>query len=93
MKRKTAGSLMWELKSFDRFESYLKANQDVLSNGSTSDVLLQCLERKGMSRAWVAKRSGLNEIYTYQVLAGTRTPSRDKLMCLGIAMELTVEEL
>ena len=93
MKRKTTGSLMRELKSFDRFESYLEVNRDVLSKGSTSDLLLQLLERKGLSRSQVAKRSGLNEIYAYQVLAGKRIPSRDKLLCLGIAMKLTVDEL
>ncbi|CDA91771.1 putative uncharacterized protein [Firmicutes bacterium CAG:238] len=34
----------------------------------------------------------MNEIYAYQIISGARRPSRDKLLCLCIAMRATLEE-
>ena len=38
------------------------------------------------------RNAELNEIYGFQIFAGKRTPSRDKLICLCIAMGLTLDE-
>ena len=34
----------------------------------------------------------LNEVYGYQIFSGLKTPRRDKLLCLALAMKLTLEE-
>lgn len=93
MEEKSTSDLMVELMKMGSFENYMKQNKDVIVTASVADVLNQILERKGLSRARVAKDSGLNEIYAYQVMAGTRTPSRDKVLCICVAIGLTVEEI
>lgn len=93
MEEKSTGDLMIELMKMGSFENYMKQNKDVIVTASVADLLNQILERKGLSRARIAKDSGLNEIYAYQVMAGTRTPSRDKVLCICVAIGLTVEEI
>lgn len=51
------------------------------------------LLEKGHSKGAVIRGAEINEIYGYQIFAGTRRPSRDKLLCLGLSMELTEEEI
>ena len=93
MEEKSTGDLMIELMKMGSFENYMRQNKDVIVTASVADLLNQILEREGLSRARVARDSGLNETYAYQVMAGTRTPSRDKVLCLCIAIGLTVEEI
>ena len=93
MEEKSTGDLMVELMKLGSFERYMKENKNVIVTASVADLLNQILERKGLSRARVAKDSGLNEIYAYQVMAGKRTPSRDKALCLCVAIGLTLEEI
>ena len=39
-----------------------------------------------------AKQAGMSEVYVHQVFSGRRTPSRDRLLCLCIGLEATLEE-
>ncbi len=34
----------------------------------------------------------MSEVYLHQLFSGRRKPSRDKLLCLCVGMELTIEE-
>jgi transcriptional regulator with XRE-family HTH domain len=50
------------------------------------------MEEKGMSKAEIIRKSELNENYVYQLFSGIKSsPSRDKLICIAIGMELSVE--
>jgi len=93
MKEKTTGELMEGLMEASSFSEYLTENQDDMEERTVAQLLNDHMESKGLQRSQVAKASGINEIYAYQVLSGTRVPSRDKLLCLGIAMQLTVDEI
>ena len=93
MEEKSTSSLMSELMRSESFDGYLKANNELLKTKSVSDHIEQMIAYKGLTRADVAKASGLNVIYAYQVMAGSRKPTRDKLLCLCKAMSLTVDEV
>lgn len=48
--------------------------------------------KRNISKATLAKQSGMNEVYLHQVFAGRRNPSRSRLLCLCFGLQTTVEE-
>lgn len=50
------------------------------------------MKRKAVSKAALARKSGMSEVYLHQVFSGRRNPSRDRLLCLCIGLEATLEE-
>lgn len=92
MPKKSTTNLENELKSCDTLESFLKRNLDELSTASLAEQLQTLIASKGLTRSCVVKASNLNEVYAYQIISGARRPSRDKLLCLCIAMKATLDE-
>ena len=56
------------------------------------EYLAGLLETKGLKRAEVVKRAGLNETFGYQIFKGQRHPSRDKVLQIAFAMGLDLRE-
>ena len=50
------------------------------------------LRERSLSRGAVVGRSGLNHTYAYQILSGSRNPTRDKLLQVCFGMGLGVED-
>ena len=92
MPKKSTKNLENELKRCDTLEDFLKENQDELSNAPLAEHIQNLIASKSMTRSDVVKACNLNEIYAYQIISGARRPSRDKLLCLCIAMQATLEE-
>ena len=92
MPKKTTTNLENELRSCDTLENFLKVNRDELSNASLAEQIQTLIASKGLTRSDVVKASNLNEVYAYQIISGARRPSRDKLLCLCIAMKATLDE-
>ncbi len=92
MPKKSTSNLENELKSCATLEDFLSQNQSELSNASLAWHIQNMIASKSMSRADVVKACNLNEIYAYQIISGARRPSRDKLLCLCIAMKASLEE-
>ena len=66
-----------------------------LSSFSPKDFAKQLKERlkkSGMSKAELAKASGMSDVYLHQLLSGRRTPSRIRLLCICIGLKLTLEQ-
>ena len=57
------------------------------------EYLNEMINSKSLSKIEVMKKAKLNKNYGYQIFNGTRRPSRDKVIELGIAMELDIKEL
>ncbi|MBQ6818588.1 MAG: XRE family transcriptional regulator [Clostridia bacterium] len=85
--------LMNSLRSASSVENYLGNNEPHLITASVASLLEQWCDRKGVTKASVIHGAELNEIYGYQIFAGTRVPSRDKLICLGLSLQLNEDEL
>ena len=88
MKKRTE-ELMQMLSSADTLEQYWKETQDERLDMSLASYLHQLLQQYGLKKNEVINRSGLNQIYAYQIFAGTKQPSRDKLIALVFAFPLT----
>ena len=93
MQDKTTTQLEQELSSCASFHEYLSQNPCVTSGQDVSQLLTSLLQEKGLPRAELIARSGVNDIYVHQILSGKRHPSRNKLLCLAIALELGAEQV
>lgn len=93
MKNKTTTELLKELEQFNTFEDYQKVNKDFMISKTLSEHLTNLINEKNLTKADVIRNSELNENYAYQLFSGLKkSPQRDKLICLSIGMNLSVEE-
>ena len=93
MKGKTTGELLEELMEPGSFSSYLSRNREQMLHPNVGRELDKFCRGQKLSKAAVARRSGVSEVYLHQVLAGKRSPSRDRLLCLCIGLSAGVEEI
>ena len=92
MKEKTTDDLKRELMSEADPDAYIKENEALFVDKTVIELLGELYERKSLSKAALAKQAGMSEVYVHQVFSGRRTPSRDRLLCLCIGLEATLEE-
>lgn len=92
MEEKSTGDLSHELMSNGSIDSYLRDNQPYFSDLSVTALLLALYDKKSVTKAALARKSGMSEVYLHQVFSGRRKPSRDRLICLCIGLEATLEE-
>ncbi len=90
--RRNTDDLCQELMEESNIDSYMKKNQSYFADSSISELLTEFYKRQEISKAELARRAGMSEVYLHQLFSGRRKPSRDKLLCLCIGMELTIDE-
>ena len=92
MEEKETGDLSRELMETADLDAYLKENRAVFAERSPAELLTQIYEKQKLSKAELARRAGMSEVYLHQVFSGRRNPSRDRLICICIGLEITLEE-
>ena len=89
MQNKPTDDLQNELMSEPSFDSYMNENRPFFSQQSVAELLTALYEQQDISKAALARKAGMSEVYLHQVFAGRRNPSRDRLLCLGVTLEET----
>ena len=92
MSDKTTSDLRQELMEDNSIETYLQGNAALFVNQDVVALLTELYEQKHLTKAALARQAGMSEVYLHQVFAGRRNPSRDRLLCLCIGLEATVDE-
>ena len=92
MKESSTQDLSRELMSESNLDAYLSRNQPVFSDEDVANLLNRLYQRTDLSKAALARKAGMSEVYLHQVFAGRRNPSRDRLLCLCVGLETTLEE-
>lgn len=92
LKGKPTGELNQELMSEPNLDAYIKANQDCFSDCTIGQLLSELYDRKAVSKAALARKAGMSEVYLHQVFSGRRNPSRDRLLCLCIGLGASLDE-
>ena len=92
MENKTTDDLSQALMSEPDLDSYLRENQPFFAGQSIAELLALYHERTSLSKAALARKAGMSEVYLHQVFAGRRNPSRDRLLCLCVGLETSLEE-
>jgi predicted DNA-binding protein (UPF0251 family) len=84
--------LLEALRTANTIDDYVKQHESEYINMSLREYFESLLESKKLKKADIIKSSQICRIYGYQILAGAKCPSRDKLIALAFAMKLSFEE-
>ena len=90
--KKTTDELRNEICEAKDMDKFLNSNSGEFSFDQIGERLCSLIKEKNMKKADVVARSGLNRIYAYQILAGKKKPSRDKLISFCFGLQLTLDE-
>lgn len=92
MEKKNTDDLQQELMQSPNLNRFLSENQKQFSSESATDALNRLFKKKNISKAALAKRAGMSEIYLHQIFAGRRNPSRNRLLCLCYGLGASIDE-
>lgn len=92
--KKSTDELMNILRNKRSVDEYFDENDNEIFFGNLSEQVNFYIARKGLTKAEVVRRSGLNRGYCYEILSGKKTKniSRDKVILLCFGLELSVDE-
>lgn len=92
-REKTTGELQQELMEQSSIKSYLNGNRASFIEADFLKQLEALHKQCGLTKAALARKSGMSEVYLHQVFFGRRTPSRDRLVSLCVGLGASLEEL
>ena len=92
MEKKNTDGLQQELMDSPDLTQFLSQNQEQFVNKNVAELLNHLFEKKNISKAALAKQSGMSEIYLHQIFAGRRNPSRNRLLCLCYGLGASLDE-
>ena len=92
MEQTPADILLRELMEDDDLEACLQRNDGLFLRKTVAQGLAELFQTRSISKAELARRSDVSLVYLHQVFAGKRTPSRDRLLGLCLALGASVEE-
>lgn len=69
---------------------FIENNKEIEKNPSLSNHVVDFMKNKNLKKIELIRKTGINRTYAYQILQGTRKPSRDKLisLCICLGMDL-----
>ena len=92
MNEKNTDTLQQELMSTNNLDRFLTENDASFRDVPLQEAIQRNFDEKGMSKAQLAKQSGISEVYLHQLFSGRRFPSRSRLLCLCFGLGATVDE-
>lgn len=92
MAEETTAALLRELSCTDDLTACIRRREGLFVRDTVPTVLTALYRKRAMSKAELARRSGVSQVYLHQVFAGRRTPSRDRLLCLCFGLGASLEE-
>lgn len=93
MIKKPTDEMMDKLLKANNIEEYIKENREAFVDLTVSDFLSEYINSKGLIKSHIIKDAEISEIFGFQVLSGTRHPSRNTLLSLCIAMKMSLDEV
>lgn len=91
--QKDTSKIVEELGLCADFKTFYNENKEYMVSATLSQMLNDLIKEKGLTKSEVIRKSELSEVYSYQIFSGLRVPERKKLLCLAIAMKLSLDEV
>ena len=88
----TSDALHKQIKGAGSFSEFWEQHKKQIVHQPLSEYLCELLDEKGLKRSDVVVRTGLDKAYVYQIFAGKKNPSRDKLITIAFGMGFSEEE-
>ena len=92
MEEKSTGDLRQELMDQPDLDAYIHENSRSFDERAFAVLLTALYDKKDISKAALARRAGISEVYLHQVFSGRRNLSRDRLLCICLGLGATLEE-
>lgn len=92
MTTKDTNDLQNELMSAPDLGRFLSENEDKFNHKNFPEMLQDLFKRKKISKATLARKAGISNVYLYQIFSGERNPSRNRILCLCFGLSATLEE-
>ena len=90
---KDTSQMLLELENCSDFKEFLNENSENIVKKELSLSLNELLKQHNIKKSAAVRHSEINEIYAYQIFAGSRVPERNKLLCICIGMGLELSEV
>lgn len=91
-KYKKTDKLLDILKKSPTIDDYIENETDNLIHMTLSEYLNKILSDKNLKTSDLVKLTGLDRTYTYQIVSGRKTPSRDKVIAICIALNMSFKD-
>lgn len=88
---KETNEMLEQLKQAHSLDGYLAENGADMVDTTVPVQLQALLDETGLTKSEVLRRAEINDIYGYQLFAGSRKPSRDKMVALCVGFSLPLE--
>ncbi|MBR4904093.1 MAG: helix-turn-helix transcriptional regulator [Selenomonadaceae bacterium] len=89
---KDTAELENELSEAEDLKKFLDDNADNFRKFTLAEYLRHLLEQKNLIKAQVIRNSQLDEGYAKHIFSGKKNPSREKILSLALAMNLSPQE-
>ncbi|MBE6765969.1 MAG: XRE family transcriptional regulator [Clostridia bacterium] len=89
---KDTTKIVEELGLCSDFKTFYNENKEYMVKGDLSQLLDELIIKHNLKKSQVIRAAEMSEVYAYQIFSGLRVPERKKLLCIAIAMGLTLDE-
>ena len=90
---KDTTKIVEELGLSPDFKSFYNENKDYMVKEDLSQLLNAFIIKYDLKKSQVIRAAEMSEVYAYQIFSGIRVPERKKLLCLAVAMRLSLDEV
>lgn len=91
--KKRTDELLEELKFKNTdIKEYIESNQDSFIQINLKEFWGEIVNNSGMSKSDIINKSDFSYVYFYDVIAGKKIPTSDKIIRLVLAMHLSLEQ-
>ena len=92
MPTKTTSDLRRDMAAQPNLDAYLNDSRPYFTDRKLKGLLEKLYARCGFPKATLARLANMSEVYVYQVFAGRRHPTRDRLLALCVGLGATLDE-
>ncbi len=90
---KDTKKLVEELGLCSDFKTFYSENKDYMVKEDLCEMLDKLIKKYDLKKSQVIRAAEMSEVYAYQIFSGIRVPERKKLLCLAVAMKLSLDEV
>ena len=85
---------MSDLAVKKKFDSFTFIGNESLYNQTVCyyELLNEIFDKRDINKSNLAKRAGMSNVYLHQVFSGRRNASRNRMLCICLGLEATLDE-
>ena len=90
---KDTSKIVEELGLSPDFKTFYSENKDYMVKENLSQLLDKLITKYNLKKSQIIRAAEMSEVYAYQIFSGLRVPERKKILCIAVAMGLSLNEV